>query len=77
MAGTRCPLVAPAVKGWWHGRLRELRVPGRPLIRVFWAFGRYRTAILLIAGHKTDSECFYRDYVPRADRPLRLPLDWV
>ncbi len=26
-----------------------------------------RTAILLIAGHKTDSECFYRDYVPRAD----------
>ena len=23
--------------------------------------------ILLIAGHKTDSERFYRDYVPRAD----------
>ena len=36
-------------------------------IRVFYAFDPYRTAILLIAGHKTDSERFYRDYVPRAD----------
>ena len=32
-----------------------------------YAFDPYRTAILLIAGHKTDSERFYRDYVPRAD----------
>ena len=56
-----------AIRGSRHGRMRELRVPGRPPIRVFYAFDPYRTAILLIAGHKTDSERFYRDYVPRAD----------
>ncbi|MCY4507750.1 MAG: hypothetical protein OXG35_12445 [Acidobacteria bacterium] len=28
---------------------------------------QHLAAILLIAGHKTDSERFYRDYVPRAD----------
>ena len=56
-----------AIKGSRHGRMRELRVPGRPPIRVFYAFDPYRTAILLIAGQKTDSERFYRDYVPRAD----------
>lgn len=56
-----------AIEGSRHGRMRELRVPGRPPIRVFYAFDPYRTAILLIAGHKTDSERFYRDYVPRAD----------
>ena len=44
-----------AIKGSRHGRLRELRVPGRPPIRVFYAFDPYRTAILLIAGHKTDA----------------------
>ena len=47
--------------------MRELRVQGRPPIRVFYAFDRHRTAILLIAGHKADSERFYRDYTPRAD----------
>ncbi len=51
--------------------MRKLRVPGRPPIRVFYAFDPYRTAILLIAGHKTDSERFYRDYVPRADAIYR------
>ena len=55
------------IKGSRHGHLRELRVPGRPPIRVFYAFDPYRTAVLLIAGHKTDSERFYREYVPRAD----------
>ena len=55
------------IKGSRHSRMRELRVPGRPPIRVFYAFDPHRTAILLIAGHKTDSERFYRDYVPRAD----------
>ena len=34
---------------------------------MFYAFDPHRTAILLIAGHKTDSERFYRDYVPRAE----------
>ena len=56
-----------AIKGSRHGRMRELRVAGRPPIRVFYAFDPHRTAILLIAGHKTDSERFYREYVPRAD----------
>ncbi len=55
------------IKGSRHSHMRELRVQGRPPIRVFYAFDPYRTAILLIAGHKTDSERFYRDYVPRAD----------
>ena len=56
-----------AVKGSRRGHLRELRVQSRPPIRVFYAFDPHRTAILLIAGHKTDSERFYRDYVPRAE----------
>ena len=47
--------------------MREIRVSGRFPMPVFYAFGPYRTAILLIAGHKTDSESFYRDYIPRAD----------
>ena len=55
------------IKGSRHSHMRELRVPGRPPIRVFYAFDSHRTAILLIAGHKTDSERFYREYVPRAD----------
>ena len=43
------------IKGSRHSHMRELRVQGRPPIRVFYAFDPYRTAILLIAGHKTDS----------------------
>lgn len=50
-----------------HGNMRELRVQTRPPIRVFYAFDPRRTAILLIGGHKTHPERFYRDYVPRAD----------
>ena len=55
------------IKGSRHSHMRELRARTRPPIRVFYAFDPHRTAILLIAGHKTDSERFYRDYVPRAD----------
>ena len=55
------------IKGSRHRHLRELRIRGRPPVRVFYAFDPHRTAILLIAGHKTDSERFYRDYVPRAE----------
>ena len=55
------------IRGSRHSHMRELRVPGRPPIRVFYAFDPHRTAILLIAGYKTDSERFYREYVPRAD----------
>ena len=40
---------ASAIKGSRHGRLRELRVPGRPPVRVFCAFDPYRTAITLRA----------------------------
>ena len=50
-----------------HRNMRELRVQTRPPIRVFYAFDPRRTAILLIGGHKTHPERFYRDYVPRAD----------
>ena len=55
------------IKGSRHPHMRELRVRTRPPIRVFYAFDPHRTAILLIAGHKTDSERSYREYVPRAD----------
>ena len=41
---------------------------------MFYAFAPYRTAILLIAGHKTDSERFYRDYVPR---PMRSMMSYL
>ena len=55
------------VKGSRHSHMRELRISGRLPIRIFYAFDPYRTAILLIAGHKTETERFYRDYIPRAD----------
>ena len=51
-----------------HGHMRELRIQsaGRP-IRVFYALDPRRTAILLIAGHKTHATRFYDRFVPRAD----------
>ena len=57
-----------AVKQSRHGHMRELRIQsgGRP-IRVFYAFDPRRTAILLIAAHKTQGSRFYDSYVPRAD----------
>ena len=52
-----------------HGHMRELRVRGgRSPIRIFYAFDPRRTAILLIGGHKTNGDLFYRQYVPIADR---------
>lgn len=52
-----------------HSNMRELRVSGgRSPIRVFYAFDPRRTSILLIGGHKTDGDLFYRRYVPIADR---------
>ena len=46
----------------------ELRVrsSGRP-VRVFYAFGPRRTAILLIGGDKTGDAKFYERLVPLAD----------
>ena len=44
-----------------------LRVSTRPPIRVFYAFDPRRSAILLIGGHKTTDNRFYRDLVHRAD----------
>ena len=55
------------IKGSRHPHMRELRVRTRPPIRVLYAFDPYRTAILLTAGRKTDSERFYREYTRRAD----------
>ena len=52
-----------------HSHMRELKVDGgRSPIRVFYAFDPRRTSILLIGGHKTDGDRFYRQYVPIADR---------
>ena len=55
------------IKSSRHGNMRELRVRTRPPIRIFYAFDPRRTAILLIGGHKTHPERFFREYVPRAD----------
>ena len=54
-----------------HSHMRELRPnDGRSPIRVFYAFDPRRTSILLIliGGHKTNGDMFYRQYVPVADR---------
>ena len=52
-----------------HRHMRELRPSdGRSPIRIFYAFDPRRTSILLIGGHKTDNDLFYRQYVPIADR---------
>ncbi len=52
-----------------HGRMRELRIQsrGRPL-RIFYAFGPRRTAILLIGGNKAGDAMFYERMVSVADR---------
>ena len=52
-----------------HGHMRELRVRGgRSPLRIFYALDPRRTSILLIGGHKTSGDLFYRRYVPIADR---------
>ena len=52
-----------------HSHMRELRVRGgRSPIRVFYAFDPRQVSILLIGGHKSDGDRFYRQYVPMADR---------
>jgi hypothetical protein len=57
------------IEGSKHGHMRELRVQsgGKPL-RGFYAFDPRRTAILLIGGHKTGDDRFYKKMVPVADR---------
>lgn len=49
--------------------LRELRVQhrGRPY-RVLYAFDPRRIAILLLGGHKTGDNRWYRTFVPLAER---------
>ena len=49
--------------------IRELRVQsgGCPL-RVFYAFGPLRRAVLLIGGDKTGNDHFYETFVPRAEQ---------
>ena len=60
--------VLTSLTGSRHGHMRELRVQssGRP-VRVFYAFGPRRTAILLIGGDKTGDAKFYERLVPLAD----------
>ena len=58
-----------AIRSSRHSHMRELRVlGGRSPIRVLYAFDPRRISILLIGGHKTDGDLFYREYVPLADR---------
>ena len=66
--GLRFPW-SSGVTGSRHGHMRELRVQssGRP-VRVFYAFDPRRTAVLLIGGHKTGDDRFYKQFVPLADR---------
>ena len=60
---------SPGIRSSHHNHMRELRIHGgRSPIRVFYAFDPRRTSILLIGGHKTDGDLFYRQYVPIADR---------
>ena len=49
--------------------MKELIVQhaGRPY-RVLFAFDPRRCAILLLGGHKTGNDAWYREYVPIADR---------
>jgi hypothetical protein len=56
------------IRGSRHAHMRELRVQsgGKPL-RVFYAFGPARSAILLIGGDKTGDRCFYDRMIPVAD----------
>lgn len=59
----------------WHSHMRELRIQseGRP-VRVFYAFGPRRSAILLIGGDKTGDDRFYERMIPVADELYDLHL---
>ena len=46
--------------------MKELRINTPPL-RIFFAFDRRRTAILLIGGDKTNDPFFYQRMIPIAD----------
>jgi len=49
--------------------MRELRVQSRgKAIRIFYAFGPRKSAILLIGVHKTGNDRFYKRYVLLADK---------
>ena len=57
----RDDILVPDLAGW-----RRTRMPSYPETAYFTLAPDWVCEILLIAGHKTDSERFYRDYVPRA-----------
>ncbi|MFD4433669.1 type II toxin-antitoxin system RelE/ParE family toxin [Nocardia sp. NPDC057663] len=51
-----------------HSNMKELRIPGSNA-RIIFAFDPKRSAILLIAGDKTNQwQQWYRDNIPIADR---------
>lgn len=56
------------IRGSRHSHLRELRIQhrGRPL-RVLYAFGPRRTAILLLGGDKRGDDRWYERNIPIAD----------
>lgn len=69
---------ADTVTGSTYPNMRELRVRahGNP-IRIFFAFDRMRTAVLLIGGDKTGDDRFYQRMVPIADRLFAEHLDEI
>jgi hypothetical protein len=66
------------ISGSRHAHMRELRIQsgGRP-IRVFYAFDRRRTAILLVGGDKTGGDRFYERMVPIADSLYDTYIDEI
>jgi hypothetical protein len=59
---------ADSVKGARHHNMKELRVGN---MRALYAFDSRRTAVLLVAGDKTnDWQGWYRRNIPAADRLL-------
>ena len=60
---------ADTLTGSQYPNMKELRVQsnGRP-IRIFFAFDPTRSAIVLVAGDKTNEKRFYKEMVLIADR---------
>lgn len=58
-----------SVNGAKHGHMRELRIQhkGKP-IRILYAFDPRRYAVLLLGGHKTGKDRWYKENIPKADR---------
>ncbi|RJP33419.1 MAG: type II toxin-antitoxin system RelE/ParE family toxin [Candidatus Omnitrophota bacterium] len=58
-----------------HKNMKELRIQhkGAPY-RVLYAFDPHRIAILLIGGHKSGDDRWYKKHIPIADRLFEVHL---